>query len=116
VNERTKSLLIRQNWLWLKKKYPDAIVLMLLGDFYEAFDDDAKLVSDVCDVVLCSRKVGDGTRIPMAGFARFAVDGYVRNLTEAGYRVALVEPDGDTRFREPEQLPLCLEAAGDVQE
>ena len=110
TSEHTKALLVRQNWLWLKKKHPDAIILMMLGEFYEAFEDDAKLVSDVCNVVLCSRKLGDKTRQPMAGFPQYAADAYVRELVDAGYRVALVEPE-QTRLRAPEQLTMGLEAA-----
>ena len=51
---------MRSQYLALKKQYPDIILLFRLGDFYETFDDDARIVSSVCDVVLTSRPVGDG--------------------------------------------------------
>ena len=48
----------------VKAKHPDAILLFRVGDFYETFDDDAKIVSSVCDVVLTSRPVGGDERVP----------------------------------------------------
>jgi DNA mismatch repair protein MutS len=51
---------MRRQYLEIKRQYPDAIVLFRLGDFYETFDEDAKIVSQVCDVVLTSRPVGKG--------------------------------------------------------
>ena len=62
-----------------------------MGDFYETFDDDAELVSDVLDIALTSREMGRGNRIPMAGVPYHAADGYLRKLLDAGYRVALAE-------------------------
>ena len=47
---------MRAQYLALKKKYPDVILLFRLGDFYETFDEDARLVSAVCDIVLTSRR------------------------------------------------------------
>ena len=52
---------MRSQYLAIKKQYPDIILLFRLGDFYETFDDDAKIVSSVCDVVLTSRPVGAGS-------------------------------------------------------
>ena len=48
---------MRSQYLAIKKQYPDIILLFRLGDFYETFDDDARIVSSVCDVVLTSRPV-----------------------------------------------------------
>ena len=62
-----------------------------MGDFYETFDDDAELVSDVLDIALTSREMGKGNRIPMAGIPYHSADGYLRKLLDAGYRVALAE-------------------------
>ncbi|MBX3015195.1 MAG: DNA mismatch repair protein MutS [Caldilineaceae bacterium] len=82
---------MRQQYLALKSQYPDCILFFRLGDFYETFDDDAKTVAKVCDVVLTSRPVGNDTRVPLAGVPYHSVDGYLAKLVEAGYRVAVAE-------------------------
>jgi len=82
---------LRRQYLHIKKRFPDAIVLFRLGDFYETFDDDAKIVSSVCDIVLTSRPVGKGQRVPLAGVPYHAVEGYLARLIAAGYKVAIVE-------------------------
>ena len=90
---------MRHQYLEIKRQYPDTIVLFRLGDFYETFDDDAKLVAQVCDVVLTSRPVGRGERVPLAGVPYHAVDGYLARLIEAGHKVAIVEQIGDLPTR-----------------
>jgi DNA mismatch repair protein MutS len=82
---------MRQQYLALKRQYPDCILLFRLGDFYETFDEDAKTVARVCDVVLTSRPVGNDQRVPLAGVPYHSVDGYIARLVEAGYRVAIAE-------------------------
>ncbi len=62
-----------------------------MGDFYETFDDDAELISEVLDIALTSREMGRGNRIPMAGIPYHSADGYLRKLLDAGHRVALAE-------------------------
>lgn len=85
---------MRSQYLALKKQYPDIILLFRLGDFYETFDDDAKIVAAVCDVVLTSRPVGGDERVPLAGVPYHAIDGYVARLIAAGYKVAIAEQIG----------------------
>ena len=75
----------------MKAAHPDCILFFRLGDFYETFDDDAKVVARVCDVVLTSRPVGNDQRVPLAGVPYHSVDGYIARLVEAGYRVAVAE-------------------------
>ena len=58
---------IRQQYLRIKRRYPDAIVFFRLGDFYETFDKDAELTSRELDIVLTSREMGKGHRVPLAG-------------------------------------------------
>ena len=55
---------IRQQYLDIKKKYPDALLFFRLGDFYETFDADAETTSRELEIVLTSRNVAKGTRIP----------------------------------------------------
>ena len=82
---------MRQQYLSIKSQHPDCILLFRLGDFYETFDEDAKTVARVCDVVLTSRPVGNDQRVPLAGVPYHAVDYYIAKLVEAGYRVAIAE-------------------------
>jgi len=82
---------MRRQYLSLKSQYKDCILFFRLGDFYETFDDDAKTVSKVCDVVLTSRPVGNDVRVPLAGVPYHSVDGYLAKLVEAGYKVAVAE-------------------------
>lgn len=90
---------MRKQYLEIKKRYPDAIVFFRLGDFYETFDEDAKMVSQICDIVLTSRPVSKGKRVPMAGVPHHAADGYIAKLIGAGHKVAIVEQVSD----EPER-------------
>lgn len=80
---------MRQQYLQIKAQHQGAIVLFRLGDFYEAFDDDAVLVARELDLVLTGR--GSKPRIPMAGMPHHAVDSYVGRLVEKGYHVVIVE-------------------------
>jgi DNA mismatch repair protein MutS len=82
---------MRQQYLSVKSQYPDCILLFRLGDFYETFDEDAKTVARVCDIVLTSRPVGNDQRVPLAGVPYHAIDFYIAKLVEAGYRVAIAE-------------------------
>ncbi|MBW7882084.1 MAG: DNA mismatch repair protein MutS [Caldilineaceae bacterium] len=82
---------MRQQYLSLKSQHPDCILFFRLGDFYETFDDDAKIVARVCDVVLTSRPVGNDQRVPLAGVPYHSVDAYIAKLVDAGYRVAIAE-------------------------
>lgn len=85
---------IRQQYLEIKKKYPDSIVFFRLGDFYETFDDDARVTSSELDIVLTSRGVSKGARIPMAGIPYHAVENYLARLIDKGYHVAICEQVG----------------------
>lgn len=86
---------IRQQYLDIKKKYPDTIVFFRLGDFYETFDHDAEITSRELDIVLTGRNVSKGTRIPMAGIPYHAVDNYLSKLIDHGYHVAICEQVGE---------------------
>ena len=88
---------IRSQYLKIKQSYPGAIVLFRLGDFYETFDDDARLVSSELEIVLTSREMGKGKRFPMAGFPYHALDGYLAKLIHRGYKVAICEQIGEPK-------------------
>ncbi len=82
---------VRRQYLQIKKQFPETIVFFRLGDFYETFDNDAKIVSDVCQIVLTGREMGDGERVPLAGVPYHAVENYLARLIQAGHKVAIVE-------------------------
>jgi len=86
---------IRRQYLQIKARHPDAIVFFRLGDFYETFDEDAEAAARELDLVLTSRPVSKGQRVPMAGVPYHAVEGYIARLIEKGYRVAIAEQVGD---------------------
>lgn len=90
---------IRQQYLDIKRQYPDAIVFFRLGDFYETFDQDAEITSRELDIVLTSRNVAKGSRIPMAGIPYHAVENYLARLIEKGYHVAICEQMGEQPTR-----------------
>jgi DNA mismatch repair protein MutS len=82
---------LRKQYLRVKQKYPQAIVFFRLGDFYETFDEDAKVASRELDVVLTSREMGKGQRVPMAGIPHHALDNYLAKLINRGHKVAICE-------------------------
>src|SRR3990170_4480333 len=82
---------IRRQYLSIKRRYPQAIVLFRIGDFYETFDDDAKTVAKELDIVLTSRELGKGNRVPLAGIPYHALDNYLARLVNGGHKVAICE-------------------------
>src|SRR5713226_7608212 len=86
---------LREQYLRIKKQFPDTIVFFRLGDFYESFDDDAKKVADACNIVLTAREMGTAQRVPLAGVPYHAVETYIARLINAGHKVAIVEQTSD---------------------
>jgi DNA mismatch repair protein MutS len=86
---------IRKQYLEIKSQYPDTILFFRLGDFYETFDEDAETTSRELDIVLTSRNVAKGNRVPMAGIPYHAVENYLARLIDKGYHVAICEQVGD---------------------
>ena len=82
---------VRSQYLKIKRSYPQAIVFFRLGDFYETFDEDARLVSQELEITLTSREMGKGQRYPMAGIPHHALDNYLSKLINKGYKVAICE-------------------------
>ena len=82
---------IRQQYLRIKRQYPNVIVFFRLGDFYETFDEDARITSRELEIVLTSRGMGKGNAIPMAGIPYHAVENYLARLINRGYKVAICE-------------------------
>jgi len=82
---------LRSQYLRIKRQYPEAIVFFRLGDFYETFDQDAEVASRELEIVLTSREMGKGQRVPMAGIPYHALDNYLARLINKGYKVAICE-------------------------
>ncbi|MEN9937659.1 MAG: hypothetical protein RLZZ387_4238 [Chloroflexota bacterium] len=102
----------------LKAGYPDAVLLYRLGDFYETFDDDAKLAAELLGVTLTFRRFASHKRdkaeqrCPMAGMPYHSIDGYITKLVGAGYRVAVAEQISETPSSRSDTRPRSKYAAG----
>ncbi len=86
----TDSPLMRQH-AELKKKFPDAMLLFRVGDFYETFGEDARKASQVLGITLTRKAAGAGTYVDLAGIPYHAVEQYLPRLVRAGMRVAICE-------------------------
>lgn len=75
----------------IKAKYPDAVLLFRVGDFYETFGEDALISSRVLGITLTKRANGSASHIELAGFPHHSVDTYLHKLVKAGYRVAICD-------------------------
>lgn len=82
----------------IKAKYPGALLLFRVGDFYETFGDDAVITARVLDIVLTRRGNGSASEVELAGFPYHALDSYLPKLVRAGYRVAICDQLEDPRF------------------
>jgi len=82
---------IRRQYLSLKLQHPGAILFFQLGDFYETFEDDARVVADVCEIALTSREMGRGERLPMAGVPVHSAEVYIGRLVERGHHIAICQ-------------------------
>ena len=90
--EKSKLTPVMQQYVDMKSENPDALLMFRLGDFYESFFEDARIISSVLGLVLTARGTdGDGASIPMCGIPWHASDNYFGRLVRAGYKVALVE-------------------------
>lgn len=75
----------------IKERYPDAVLLFRVGDFYETFANDAIIASQVLGITLTKRANGQGTFIELAGFPHHSLETYLHKLVRAGYRVAICD-------------------------
>ena len=86
-----------QQYLTIKRSNPDVLLFFRLGDFYELFFDDARLVSSELDLVLTGRDCGLEERAPMCGVPFHSADSYIARLVERGYKVAICEQTEDPK-------------------
>ncbi len=75
----------------IKARYPDAVLLFRVGDFYETFSEDALIASRVLGITLTKRANGSASSVELAGFPHHALDTYLHKLVKAGYRVAICD-------------------------
>jgi len=82
----------------IKASNPDTILLFRMGDFFETFEEDAKIASKVLGITLTKRANGAAEDVPLAGFPHHAIDTYLPKLVRAGYRVAVCEQVENPKF------------------
>lgn len=82
---------IRRQYLDIKAKHKDSLLLFRLGDFYEAFDDDARLLAKELDIMLTSKPMGKDMRVPLAGIPHHSLERHLATLISRGHRVAICD-------------------------
>ncbi|WP_076791947.1 DNA mismatch repair protein MutS [Chlorobium sp. KB01] len=88
--QKEHSPMMRQ-YLEVKERYPEFLLLFRVGDFYETFFEDARLVSGALNIVLTKRSNGSSAEVPMAGFPHHASEGYIAKLVKKGFKVAVCD-------------------------
>lgn len=88
--------MLRQ-YMGIKARYPDAILMFRLGDFYEMFFEDAEIASKICDITLTSRNRNDPNPVPLCGVPYHSVEPYIAKLLENGRKVAICDQVEDPK-------------------
>ena len=89
---------LMQQYAQVKSRYPDTILLFRMGDFFETFDEDAKVTARVLGITLTRRGNGASGETPLAGFPHHALEAYLPKLLKAGHRVAICEQLEDPKL------------------
>ena len=87
----------RKQYLTLKKNNPNSLLLVRMGDFYEAFEDDAKKLSEILGIALTSRDSGGGVKTDLSGIPYHSLDKHLSKLVNAGIKVAIAEQTSDPK-------------------
>jgi DNA mismatch repair protein MutS len=82
---------LRRQYLEIKRRYPDMLVLFQIGDFFEAFDDDAILLSRALGVTLTTKQLGKKLRVPLAGIPVHSLHHHLGKLVAQDHKVAICE-------------------------
>ena len=90
VNKNKATPVMKQFWS-IKEKNPNAILLFRMGDFYETFEKDAEITSEILGIALTKRANGAASSVPLSGFPYHALNQYLHKLLKAGHRVAICE-------------------------
>ena len=88
---------IYEQYMEMQEKYPNAVVLYRLGDFYEIFGDKAKTIGEELDLTITGRDFGLSERVPMVGFPYHVTDAYISKIVEK-HSVLLLEPDAEPKY------------------
>ena len=83
----------RRQYLRIKNEHQDAILLFRMGDFYETFDDDARVISRELEIALTSREFGAGSRVPLAGIPYHALESVPPQAHQAGLQGSHMRTD-----------------------
>lgn len=89
---------LMKQYIEMKRKHPDAVLLFRVGDFYETFSDDAIIASEILGITLTKRANGSAQHVELAGFPHHALDTYLPKLVRAGKRVAICEQLEDPKL------------------
>jgi len=98
AEKKRKLTPLMDQYYAIKAKYPDAILFFRLGDFYEMFDEDAKIASEVLGITLTSRDHGLDHKTPLAGVPYHSAEKYLAKLLRAGFKVAICEQVEDPKL------------------
>jgi DNA mismatch repair protein MutS len=98
MSKATTDTPLMQQHRAIKQRYPDAILLFRVGDFYETFGEDAIIASQVLGITLTKRNNGAASSSELAGFPHHALDTYLHKLVKAGYRVAICDQLEDPKM------------------
>ena len=98
VNIKNVRTPLMEQYLKIKADYQDTVLLYRMGDFYETFYDDAKIISKELGIALTKRAHGKSADVPLAGFPYHALDNYLYKLVQAGHRVAICEQVEDPKL------------------
>jgi DNA mismatch repair protein MutS len=88
---------VRKTFQNFKQKYQSDILFFRMGEFYETFYEDAEICSKVLGLELISRDIGEGKPVPLAGVPWYAINGYLKKMLRAGYKVAVFEQIEDPK-------------------
>src|SRR5579885_3756386 len=105
----------RRQYLQVKSQYPDAILLYQVGDFYETFDEDARITARELQIVLTARNYGE-ERVPLAGIPLHALENYVGKLIQRGYKVAICDQVGEVGHGVVDRAVTRILTAGTLSE
>jgi len=98
VAKKAKVTPLMKQYNSIKAKYPDALLLFRVGDFYETFSDDAVKAAKILDIVLTKRGAGSVTETALAGFPHHSINTYLPKLVKAGMRVAICDQLEDPKL------------------
>ena len=96
AGKKGQTPVMKQFWD-AKSKHPDALMLFRMGDFYETFDNDALLASEILGIALTKRANGAASTVPLAGFPYHSLEQFLHKLLKAGHRVAICEQVEDPK-------------------